>query len=130
MCAFINGSPTALSCPLGTERGFANAAHWITKPIGISEDLFCGGSGTRRTATAVLLPIPGTSIRTKQRTLGDQPRVLCFVEVAGIEPASFVGDQGLLRAQPAVIFSAPTVTQASCRRAQLLFSVPHHPVAG
>ena len=53
-----------------------------------------------------------------------------MVEVAGIEPASFVGDQGLLRAQPAVIFSAPTVTQASCRRAQLLFSVPRYPVTG
>lgn len=43
-----------------------------------------------------------------------------MVEVAGIEPASFVGRTGLLRVQPAVLFSAPAVTQASCRRAQSL----------
>jgi len=52
------------------------------------------------------------------------------VEVAGIEPASFGGDQGLLRAQPAVLFSAPAVTQASCRRAQSLLDVLLHPVTG
>lgn len=52
------------------------------------------------------------------------------MEVPGIEPGSFVGDQGLLRAQPAVFFSAPTVTQASCRRAQSLFAVLRHPVTG
>ena len=43
-----------------------------------------------------------------------------LVEVAGIEPASFGNDAGLLRAQPAVGFSAPAVSQASCRRAQSL----------
>ena len=37
------------------------------------------------------------------------------VEVAGIEPASFSTSPGLLRAQPAVDFSAPAVTQASRR---------------
>jgi hypothetical protein len=36
-----------------------------------------------------------------------------MVEVAGIEPASFGTESGLLRAQPAVLFSAPPVTQAS-----------------
>jgi len=36
------------------------------------------------------------------------------VEVAGIEPASFGDEPGLLRAQPAALFSAPAVTQASC----------------
>jgi hypothetical protein len=52
------------------------------------------------------------------------------VEVAGIEPASFGCVTGLLRAQPAVLFSAPAVTQASCRRAQLLLGVPIAPAAG
>src|SRR5437764_319087 len=37
------------------------------------------------------------------------------VEVAGIEPASFGGSSRLLRAQPAVVFSAPAVAQAPCR---------------
>jgi hypothetical protein len=52
------------------------------------------------------------------------------VEVAGIEPASFSTSPGLLRAQPAVLFSAPAVTQASCRRAQPLLVVPSSPAAG
>jgi hypothetical protein len=37
------------------------------------------------------------------------------VEVAGIEPASFGTSPGLLRAQPALAFSAPAVLQASRR---------------
>src|SRR5665213_80225 len=37
------------------------------------------------------------------------------VEVPGIEPGSFGTKPGLLRAEPALSFSAPTVTQA-CRR--------------
>lgn len=49
------------------------------------------------------------------------------VEVAGIEPASFGRQSVILRAQPAVVFSAPAVTQASCRRAQSLFGVPISP---
>ena len=53
-----------------------------------------------------------------------------MVEVAGIEPASFGYVPGLLRVQPAVLFSAPAVTQASCRRAQSLFDVPSDPVTG
>jgi hypothetical protein len=52
------------------------------------------------------------------------------VEVAGIEPASFSTSPGLLRVQPAAIFSAPAVMQASCRRAQPLLVVPSNPVAG
>ncbi len=36
-----------------------------------------------------------------------------LVEVAGIEPASFGTDTGLLRAQPAALFSASPFTQAS-----------------
>jgi len=52
------------------------------------------------------------------------------VEVAGIEPASFDFISGLLRAQPAVLFSAPAVTQASCRRAQPLFVFPSSPATG
>ncbi len=53
-----------------------------------------------------------------------------MVEVAGIEPASFGDKPGLLRAQRAVVFSAPPVTHASRCRAQSLFGVPHSPVAG
>ena len=40
------------------------------------------------------------------------------MEVAGIEPASDDEVPGILRVQPAVIFSAPTVTQASRGQAQ------------
>jgi len=53
-----------------------------------------------------------------------------LVEVAGIEPASFSTSPGLLRVQPAVLFSAPAVTQASCRQAQSLFDVPASPATG
>jgi hypothetical protein len=53
-----------------------------------------------------------------------------IVEVAGIEPASFSTSPGLLRVQPAVLFSAPAVTQASCRRAQSLLAVPSDPATG
>jgi len=52
------------------------------------------------------------------------------VEVAGIEPASFSTSPGLLRVQPALLFSAPAVTQASCRRAQSLLAVPSDPATG
>jgi hypothetical protein len=55
---------------------------------------------------------------------------LSLVEVAGIEPASFSTSPGLLRVQPAVLFSAPAVTQASCRRAQSLLAVPPDPATG
>jgi predicted short-subunit dehydrogenase-like oxidoreductase (DUF2520 family) len=54
-------------------------------------------------------------------------RDFTLVEVAGIEPASFSTSPGLLRAQPAVFFSAPAVTQASRRRAQSLLDVPISP---
>jgi len=37
------------------------------------------------------------------------------LEVAGIEPASFRTSPGLLRAQPALLFSALAVMQASRR---------------
>ncbi len=53
-----------------------------------------------------------------------------LVEVAGIEPASFSTSPRLLRVQPAVLFSAPAVTQASCRRAQSLLDVPASPATG
>src|SRR5262245_39629730 len=53
-----------------------------------------------------------------------------LVEVAGIEPASFSTSPGLLRAQPAVVFSAPAVSQASRRRAQSLLDVPLNPATG
>jgi len=50
--------------------------------------------------------------------------------IAGNEPASFSASPGLLRAQLAVLFSAPAITQASRRRAQPLFDVPPSPAAG
>jgi site-specific DNA recombinase len=53
-----------------------------------------------------------------------------MVEVAGIEPASFGSSPGLLRAQPALLFSAPAVMQASRRRAQPLFDVLTSSAAG
>jgi hypothetical protein len=53
-----------------------------------------------------------------------------MVEVAGIEPASFSTSPGLLRAQPALLFSAPAVLQASRRRAQSLLGVPLSPATG
>ena len=53
-----------------------------------------------------------------------------LVEVAGIEPASFGEQSGLLRAQRAVVFSAPPVTHASRCRAQSLCDVPYSPVTG
>src|SRR5262249_24115699 len=48
----------------------------------------------------------------------------------GSGPASFSTSPGLLRVQPAVCFSAPAVTQASCRRAQSLLAVPSDPATG
>jgi Transmembrane secretion effector len=53
-----------------------------------------------------------------------------FVEVAGIEPASFSASPGLLRAQLALLFSAPAITQARRRQAQPLFDVPPGPATG
>ena len=45
------------------------------------------------------------------------------MEVAGIEPASFGTEPGLLRVELAVVFSALTVSQARCDQAQPLFDV-------
>ena len=53
-----------------------------------------------------------------------------MVEMAGIEPASCGAEPGLLRAQSAVLFSAPAVTRTSRRRAQPLCDFPPSPVAG
>jgi MFS family permease len=55
---------------------------------------------------------------------------LLGVEVAGIEPASFSTSPGLLRAQLALLFSAPAIMQARRRQAQPLFGVPPSPAAG
>jgi site-specific DNA recombinase len=94
------------------------------------------------------LSVPETDKRaisvTGDSALGDRSAVIAsllldlghswskgvLVEVAGIEPASFGSLPGLLRAQPAVFFSAPAVTQASCRRAQSLLDVPPGPATG
>ena len=53
-----------------------------------------------------------------------------IVEVRGIEPLSFGTFPVLLRAQPALLFSAPAITQARRRRAQSLFDFLADPVTG
>ena len=53
-----------------------------------------------------------------------------IVEMQGIEPWSFGTSLGLLRAQPALLFSAPAITQARRRRAQSLFDFLACPVTG
>jgi hypothetical protein len=50
-----------------------------------------------------------------------------LVEVAGIEPASFGTSPGLLRAQPALLFSAPAVMQASRRAGSAAVRCPVQP---
>src|SRR5690606_7255084 len=84
----------------------------------------------RRDRAALL--IRGRKRRKGGRCGESRPTALpaITVEVAGIEPASFNPKTGLLRAQPAVLFSAPAITQASRRRAQPLFGFPIIPVAG
>jgi len=77
----------------------------------------------------------GSSAVVLEGLLSGMDQVHCsskppWVEVAGIEPASFSASPGLLRAQPASIFSAPAVLQAGRRRAQSLFSVPLSPATG
>src|SRR5215470_12320685 len=86
--------------------------------------------GTRGTRT------PPTMLRvSSERSRGGRPDARssqhwALLEVAGIEPASFSTSLGLLRAQPAVVFSAPAVSQASRRRAQSLLGVPLSPATG
>jgi hypothetical protein len=53
-----------------------------------------------------------------------------IVEMQGIEPWSFGTSLGLLRAQPALLFLAPAITQARRRRAQSLFDFLACPVTG
>ncbi len=60
--------------------------------------------------------IPGLSpmtVMTRPLTCSGRSGALVTVEVAGIEPASSGTVTGLLRAQLAVCFSAPPITQAS-----------------
>lgn len=103
--------------------------------VGVMRPRAAGGSGavsaSRHTAndrvpSAYPLPSGGhghenSPPRQREATSGQQdlafPQVRT-VEVAGIEPASGDAVPGILRVQPAVIFSAPTVTQASRGRAQ------------
>ncbi|MEY9875475.1 hypothetical protein ABH931_004976 [Streptacidiphilus sp. MAP12-33] len=59
----------------------------------------------------------------REKPPGNAGRLFVYmgsVEVAGIEPASCGAEPELLRAQSAVLFSAPGVTQTSSRRAQSL----------
>ena len=56
--------------------------------------------------------------------------MLRIVEMRGFEPLSFGTFPVLLRAQPALLFSAPAITQARRRRAQSLFDFLACPVTG
>src|SRR5690606_41215381 len=73
----------------------------------------------RRDRAALL--IRGRKRRKGGRCGESRPTALpaITVEVAGIEPASFNPKTGLLRAQPAVLFSAPAITQAKIGRAHV-----------
>src|SRR5260370_27854001 len=67
----------------------------------------------------------------RQRPLGSpgvrvQNAKVDFVEVAGIEPASFSTSPGLLRAQSAARFSAPAVTQTSRRAGSVAVRCPDY----
>ena len=86
-------------------------------------------------ATAFLIsPQPPAGAADRRPGLRSIAEGLAFVrgrvEVAGIEPASFSASPGLLRAQLALLFSAPAITQARRRQAQPLFDVPPGPAAG
>ena len=77
-----------------------------------------------------LLPIPTQLIAQTQRPRGTT-RGRVFVEVAGIEPASFDDDQGLLRAQSARPFLSPSaLADASLRRGQSLLDLDQAPATG
>jgi hypothetical protein len=52
------------------------------------------------------------------------------VEVAGIEPASFDTETGLLRAQFVGVGLAPLIVTTRQRQAELLFDVPPQSAAG
>jgi hypothetical protein len=52
------------------------------------------------------------------------------VEVAGIEPASFDTEAGLLRAQFVGVGLAPLIVTTRQRQAELLFDVPPQSAAG
>jgi site-specific DNA recombinase len=77
--------------------------------------------------------VPETPIPDPQADRGFGPPVRTnepSVEVAGIEPASFVASTGLLRAQCALSLLGPTGhTHKPVRQAQPLFDVPSSPVA-
>jgi len=54
-----------------------------------------------------------------------------MVELAGIEPASFDVNPGILRAQSAMsLFSAPALVRTRRRQAQPLLMSHHDPAAG
>lgn len=77
-----------------------------------------------------LLPIPTQPIAQTQRPGGSTPGRV-FVEVAGIEPASFDDVQGLLRAQSAGPFLSPSaLADASLRRGQSLLGLDQAPATG
>jgi hypothetical protein len=140
-----SGSPLVLHVPMGEHRLLLilrcprSAASWSSGPHrGLLEHIRPARSAThessRRSRAAGgfrgVAPRAGITKRQRRASWRLASTLAPGVEVAGIEPASFGIEAGLLRAQPAVLFSAPAITQASRRRAQPLFGFPTGPAAG
>jgi MFS family permease len=91
-----------------------------------------GGGGLHGGAEEAELggAVAAGGLHAEARPVTRPGRQYVIVEAAGIEPASFSTSPGLLRAQLALLFSAPTITQARRRQAQPLFDVPPGPAAG
>ena len=104
----------------------------VAAAFGDTVSVVSGGLACIAGALVLARVLPGFR---KQRTPPVHDRAASLsegrlVEVAGIEPASFSASPGLLRAQLALLFSAPAITQARRRQAQPLFDVPPGPAAG
>ena len=111
----VLGTLAAFAIPLLSLQGAARADRGALQAQDLLRSVQSWGS---------LYPLLATAL------VGAGSSKAAMVEVAGIEPASFGIDTGLLRAEPAVVFSAPAVTQASCRRAQSLLGFPDVPATG
>jgi site-specific DNA recombinase len=110
------------------EKEPAVAADEPTEPI--APLLHVHRAGTRNSGSAVMDTAADTTSTLLATALAEPcSSNAAWVEVAGIEPASFNPKKRLLRAQPAVLFSAPAITQASRRRAQPLSGFPIGSVA-
>jgi site-specific DNA recombinase len=103
----------------------ALAESWNTTNLGQGMDAAQRNRGrsqmTLEPTPAALTPVASLSAGLPSDHVSSKA---ILVEVAGIEPASFGEQSGLLRAQRAVVFSAPPVTHASRCRAQSLLGFP------